>query len=602
MFIRKKEKIAPNTLKKYFSYQLVESIRTDRGPRQNILLTISHDFELSDTERKILANRIDEIVSGNKSLFIYPPNIESLAHSFAKQLIQKQALPCFPSLNQPTDYHEVDVNSLENENSRNIGVEHLCLETFKKLELDSKLKQLGFTDRQVEVAAGAIIGRLTGKVSELATYEWLQNISGLDELMQTSFNKLSLNSLYKIGDSLRNNKKSIEDHLRNKESELFSLANTVALYDLTNVYYEGQALGNAKAKKGRSKERRSDCSLITLGVVYNPEGFPLTSDIFEGNVSEPKTLEVVLNRLSIDQKTIIVLDAGLGTEDNLKWLRSKQMRYIVCSRKRSHTIPDGLSLQCVKQKKGQSVHAAAVKDELSGEILVYCQSEAKSASEQKWMNLVQVNFEKALKKIAEGLQKKNTKKGYQLILGRIGKLKERYSRIAQFYEIYVQEDSENKQAKSITWKCDLEKANKRFDGGYCLRVYGLNWDCKQLWDTYIMLTKAEEGFRCLKGHLGLRPVYHQKEARSDSHLFITLLAYHLMQSILYQLEEKEIYFSWEKLRKCMSTQVRITTTFLTKEGKKIHIRSTSNPEAFHKTIYSALKIESKPLKKTKTII
>lgn len=604
MFIRKKEKIAPNTLKRYFSYQLVESIRTNRGPRQNILLTIGHDFDLSDEERKTLANRIDEIVSGIKSLFTYPSHIESLAQNFSKQLIQKQSLPCLQdSLKQAVDdYHHVNVNSLENENSRDIGVEHICLETFKKLEIDSILKQHGFTDRQVEVAAGAIIGRLAGNVSELGTFEWLQEISGLDELMHTSFSKLSLNSLYKIGDSLIAIKKPIEEHLKEKESHLFSFSNTVALYDLTNVYYEGQALGNSKAKKGRSKERRSDCPLITLGVVYNLEGFPLSSDIFEGNVSEPKTLETVLNRLPITSETIVVLDAGLGTEDNLKWLRSKQICYIVCSRKRTHTIPEDLVLQCVKQKTGQSVYAAAVNDSQTNEKLIYCRSEAKLASEKKWMDQVQVNFEKALQNIAESLEKKNGKKDCKSILVRIGRAKERYSRIAQFYQIDVQSDSENKHVQTITWKCNLEKASDRFDGGYCLRVYGLDWNSQKLWDTYIMLTKAEEGFRCLKGQLGLRPIYHQKETRADSHLFITLLSYHIMQSILYQLEKKDIFISWDKLRKNLRTHNRITTTFLTKEDKKIHIRATSNPKAFHMDIYSALELESKPLEKTKTIV
>jgi hypothetical protein len=602
MFIRKTLKIDPKTSKEYFSYQLVESIRTERGPRQNILLTIGNDFDLSAEERKALANRINEIVSGINPLFAYPSHIESLAQSFSKQLIQKQSLPCLETNpKQSQDYHHVNVNSLENENSRDIGVEHICLETFKKLEIDSVLKQNGFSDRQVEVAAGAIISRLAGNVSELGTFEWLQEISGLDELMQASFSKLSLNTLYKIGDSLIAIKKPIEEHLKRKESDLFSFANTVALYDLTNVYYEGQALGNLKAKKGRSKEKRNDCPLITLGVVYNSEGFPLTSDIFEGNVSEPKTLETVLNRLPINLETIVILDAGLGTEDNLKWLRSNQIRYIVCSRKRNHNIPEGLSLQCVKQRKGQSVYAAAVKDEQTNEKLIYCQSESKLASEAKWMDQVQVNFEKALRNIAEGLTKKNAKKDYKSILIRIGRVKERYSRIAQFYQIDVQTDSENKFAQAVTWKCNIEKATDRFDGSYCLRVYGLDWDSQKLWDTYIMLTKAEEGFRCLKG-LGLRPIFHQKETRADSHLFITLLAYHIMQSILYQLEKKGIFLSWDKLRKNLRNHNRITTTFLTKEGKKIHIRATTNPKAFHKEIYSALELESKPLGKTKTII
>lgn len=602
MFIRKTIKVDPKTLKEYFSYQLVESIRTNRGPRQNILLTIGNDFDLSKEERKDLANRIDEIVSGINSLFSYPVHIESLAQGFAKQLIQKQSLLCLEvKKEQLTEYHHVNVNSLENENSREIGVEHICLEIFKKLNVDLVLKQNGFTERQIEITAGLIIGRLAGNVSELAIHEWLQKTSGLDELMQTSFNKLSLNTLYKTADSLLAIKKPLEEHLKKKEADLFSFANTVALYDLTNVYCEGQALNNPKAKKGRSKEKRSDCPLITLGVVYNPEGFPLASDIFEGNVSEPKTLEIVLKRLPIDSKTIVVLDGGLGTEANLEWLREHKIPYIVSKRGNS-VIPEGLVTECVKQKKGQNVYAAIDRDNRTNEKLVYCQSEAKLASEKKWTNQVQLNFEKALQVISDGLEKKKNKKKYQSVLIRIGRLKEKYSRIAQFYQIDVQADDEHKHAIKITWTCDVEKIINRFDGGYCLRTHGLDWGCEKLWNTYIMLTKAEAGFRYLKSNLGLRPIYHQKEARADSHLFVTLLAYHIMQSILYQLEKKGIFISWDKLRKNLRSHNRITTTFLTKEDKKIHIRATSNPEAFHKDIYSALGLNPKPLAKTKTII
>jgi transposase len=420
--------------------------------------------------------------------------------------------------------------------------------------------------------------------------------------MHTSFSRLSLNTLYNIGDSLRRVKEPLEAHLRQREQSLFSFADTVVLYDLTNVYYEGAAQWNKKAKKGRSKDRRSDCPLITLGVVYNPQGFPLSSDIFEGNISEPKTLEIVLKRMPINLNTIVVLDGGLGTEENLKWLRSQGMRYIVCSRKRQHIMPDGLPLQYVKQKEGQSVYAASMKAEETEETLVYCKSEAKSASEEKWKRQVQANFEKALQKIADGLHKKGARSGYRPILERIGRLKERYARIAQFYSISIQADEKTQKVQSLSWEFNLEKAAERFDGGYCLRVFGLEWGCQQLWDTYIMLTKAEEGFRCLKGQLGLRPVFHRKETRADSHLFITLLAYHVMQSVLFQLEQKGIFLRWEKLRRHMSTHLRITTSFQTKEGKKIHIRSTSNPESFHTQIYSALGIDPHPIKKTKTIL
>lgn len=603
MFIRKTLKTNSKTLKQYFSYQLVESYRTEKGPRQHILLTISHAKDLSDEERKLLANRIEELTKGINSFLSCSEHVESLAQSFAKQLVQKKSIPHLPIEDKKSDHVIVDLNTVNNENVRQIGIEHICLETIRKLKLPKKLEELGFTNRQIELTIAVIVGRLAGNVSELSTYEWMQDITGLDELMESSFQKLSLKSVYKVSDALYKVKTPLEEYLRQKESNLFSLNNTIALYDLTNTYFEGQAKAIKKAKKGRSKDKRNDCPLMTLGVVFNAEGFPIVSDIFEGNVSEPKTLEQVLNRLKLpnDVHPIVVLDAGIATENNLTWLRSLNYPYIVCSRKRNHTTPEGLKLQPVKAKTHQKVYAACKQDEASGETLVFCQSEVKRTSEKGWQTTIQKNFENQLEKLSTGLSKKGHTKDYRIILERIGRLKERYSRIAQFYSIDVETGSEQR-VKAIKWEFKEQEALNRFDGEYCLRVYGLDWDCQRLWETYIMLTKAEDGFRNLKSHLGMRPVYHIKENRADGHLFITLLAYHVLRSILFQLEEKGIAISWKRLRQMMSTHIRITTCYTTKETKRVHIRTTCNPESFHKTVYSALGLDSKPGKQTKTVL
>jgi transposase len=603
MFIRKTLKTDSKTLKKYFSYQLVEAYRTEKGPRQHILMTINHAQDLSNEERKLLANRIEELAKGINNFLSYPEHIESLAQSFSKQLVHKKALPNLPVKEKKTDYTVVDLNTVDNENARGIGVEHISLETIRKLELPQKLEALGFTPRQIELTIAVIIGRLAGNVSELSTYDWMQEITGLDELIETSFQNLSLKSVYKVSDDLYKVKSQLEDHLRYKETHLFALNNTIALYDLTNIYFEGQVKAIKKAKKGRSKDRRSDCPLMTLGVVFNQDGFPIVSDMFEGNVSEPKTLEKVLSRLKLpnDINPIVVLDAGIATEDNLTWLRSLNYSYIVCSRKRNHTIPADLKLQPIKTKNHYGVQAACKKDEASGETLVFCQSEAKQTSEEGWQTTIRSKFEKQLQKISTGLSKKGYTKVSRIISERIGRLKKRYSRIAQFYTIDLVIDS-NQCVQTITWKFKEEEALNRFDGGYCLRVHGLDWNCQRLWETYIMLTKAEDGFRNLKSHLGIRPVYHSKENRADGHLFITLLAYHVMRSILFQLEEKGIIISWKRLRQIMSTHIRITTSFTTKEAQRVHIRTTCNPESFHKKVYTALGLNPKPGKRTKTIL
>lgn len=599
MFIRKTLKIDPESKKRYYSYQLIESIRTERGPRQNILLNLGN-IELTDENRKLLANRIEEISTGTNSFFVYSDHIEKMAQNYAKMLIRKQSSP-LPSP-KDIDYQTVDINSIEHENMRTVGLEHVCLETFRQLELDTKLLECGFTKRQVELAAALVIGRLSGKISELSTFQWLQNTSALDDLLETSFAQLSLKSIYSIGDLLFKNKEFLEEHLKIKEANLFSLKNTIALYDLTNTYFEGSAKSVPKAQKGRSKEKRSDCPLVTLGVVFNSQGFPLKTDIFEGNVSEAKTLETVLKRLNSQNiKPIIVLDAGLATEDNIKWLQAEEYPYIVCSRKRTQVMPEGLNFEIVKEKTGQSVRAACIKNSATHETLVYCQSEATFATEQKWKNHAQKNFEAGLNKMSNGLQKKNCTKSYRLLLERLGRLKQRYRRISQYYNIEIIPDENGIYTKSITWNLNEKELDDRFNGGYCLRVHLLEWTSKELWETYIMLTEAENGFRCLKSELGLRPIFHQKGIRVDGHLFVTVLAYHVMQTILYRLKENGIHMQWQTFRAYMNTQARITTSFRDQANRQIRIRSTTNPESIHKEIYVALIIDPRPGKKIKSI-
>lgn len=599
MFIRKTIKTDPTTSKQYYSYQLIESVRTERGPRQVILLNLGN-IELTDEERKLLANRIEEVTAGINSFFTYSDRIEKLAQNYSKMLIRNQSTP-LPTPKE-VDYQTVDLNSIEHENMRTAGLEHICLETFRQLELDTKLLELGFTKRQVELTAAMIIGRLAGKISELSTYQWIQNASALDELLETTFERLSLKSVYSIGDLLHKKKEAIEDHLKEKEANLFSLKNTIRLYDLTNTYFEGSATTVLKAKKGRSKEKRNDCPLVTLGVVFNPQGFPLKTDVFEGNVSEAKTLENVIKRLDHQNtKPIIVLDAGLSTNDNIEWLQAEKYPYIVCSRKRSQKPNESLNFEMVKEKKDQCVRAACIKDSATNETLVYCQSEATLATEHKWRTNAQKKFEAGLNKMASGLQKKNCTKSYRLLLERLGRLKQRYRRISQFYKIEIVPDENGINTKSISWSFDEKGLDDRFNGGYCLRVHLLEWTSKELWDTYIMLTEAENGFRCLKGELGLRPIFHHKEVRVEGHLFITVLAYHIMQTILYKLKEKGINLGWTTFRSYMNTQARVTTSFRDNAGRQIRIRSATNPEHNHKDIYAALKIDSKPGKRIKSI-
>jgi len=582
MFIRKAVKTEKTTQKKYFSYQLVECVRTERGPRQRILLNLGSELDLNKEEQKLLANRIEELITGIIPIFPYSKKINSLAHSFAKVLIKKQSQILAPKPEEK-EYHTVDLNTLKNENPRTIGIETIAYETIKELNLQKKLKDLNLSSRQIQLAIASITGKLSIAGSELSIYNWLQKESGLDELLETDFSKLSLRKIYEITDILLSHKKELESYLDQKETSLFDLKETVVLYDLTNTYFEGRP-SHSKAKRGRSKEKRSDCPIITLGLVLNQKGFIKKSKIFEGNISESTTLKTVISNLSLTKTPIIVMDAGIVSEANLKWLKEQNYPYIVVSRKKEH-IEDP-NYKFIKKSKDNIIKGCFFINKETQDIELHCHSTNRQKKEEAMKTKFQKHFEEKLQNISSSKRKKR----YSKVLEMIGRLKQKYSRIASYYEIKIEADKDNKFLKKISWEFKKEKAANNFYGKYILRANGVNLSEKNLWETYIMLTEVEASFRCLKSELGLRPIYHQKEKRIDAHLFLTVLSYHVMHVIRYKLRNQNLKHSWNTIRVNMKTQIRVTSSMKTKNGKTIHIRKTTTPEPFHKNIYEALNI------------
>jgi transposase len=231
------------------------------------------------------------------------------------------------------DYEEVDINSVHNSRIRTIGAEYVGVSIFRKLGLDVILKGLGFSKKEIEISILSIVGRLVHPGSEKRTKEWAQHLSGLDELLGTDFKDLSNNALYRVLDGQLSHKEEIERHLRRRERSLFSLKEKIILYDLTNTYFEGEKKKDRKAKRGKSKERRNDCPLVTLGLVLDESEFPKTSKIFKGNVSEPTTLKEMIEALEDTRKDLtVVLDAGIATEDNLHFLKEEGYDYICIAR------------------------------------------------------------------------------------------------------------------------------------------------------------------------------------------------------------------------------------------------------------------------------
>jgi len=608
MYIRKVTHVDKKNRKEYYTYKLVESVRTEKGPRQRTLLNLGTDFELPEEKWKVLADRIESILRGRQPLVPFPEEIETLARTYAKKLIRYQGEYASKKgdvsscgVEEP-DYHRVDINTLENEDARSVGAEYVVYETIKDLGLDKKLTSLGFSKPWLDASIGVITARLIAPSSERAAHRWLKEITGLEDLLGTDFSDLSQDRVYKVSDKLLQHKKEIEEHLRIKERSLFSLDERIILYDLTNTFFEGSGKYNAKAHFGVSKEKRNDCPLVTLGLVLDGDGFPKKSEIFDGNISEPGTLKEMISSLSsheIQIKPLIVLDAGIATEANLRWLREEQYRYIVVSRKKKKEVPQGIEMVTLREDEQRVIQGGLIKNHDTQEIELYVHSTAKEAKEEGIRSRFEGRFEDELKKLNEGLKKKYCIKQYDKVIEKLGRLKERFKRVARRYEITVYKQEGTDKVQAITWE---RKQYPQQSGFYCLRSNRLDLKEQELFNIFSMLTDVEDAFRSMKSELGLRPNYHQIEKRVDGHIFITLLAYHILHTIRIKLRRQGINHSWDTIRKGLSTHVRISTIVKRDDGKTIHIRKSSRPEPFHIQIYNALKLPNRPGKTIKTIL
>jgi transposase len=400
--------------------------------------------------------------------------------------------------------------------------------------------------------------------------------------------------LYRASDRLLKHKSSIEKKIFEQVQSIFNFTPTITLYDLTNTYFEGHAEGNPKAKRGRSKEKRSDCPLVTLGLMLDGSGFIRHSEVFSGSVNEGKTLPEMLKSLAAPQGALVIMDAGIASEENLKWLNEEGYKYLVVSRERKRSI-DMDQASCIQSACGHEIYLHRQSGKLEGEVKIACWSEQRARKEREINTHFCEKFEKELRKLNEGLGKPRCMKKCDKIHERIGRLKERCKGVAQHYRIELEVNKGKDIVTKIEWHFEPVKKSKQTNPGvYNLRTNEADWDDEMLWRTYTMLTDLEAVFRSLKSDLGMRPVYHHKEDRCDGHLFITVLAYQAVQVVRRKLKEQGVNESWRNLRDIFEVQRRVTTTFKQKDGRTLHVRKATQPEMELKDLYKKLGMKMNP--------
>lgn len=595
MFIIKTQSSSKGATK-YYTHRLVESKRDSMGKvyKQTILNLGSNYAVVEELDWSILTDRIQNILIGQESLLSVEEHIESEAQRIASIIIKRDGEAVDSNKESGSNYQHVDITTLRNSDVKTVGAEHLAFETAKKLNIPEILATCGLSKRDIDSAFATIIGRLLSPGSEVSTSQYLKNNSALDEVIGADFTQMHKERLYKISDILLKHRNVIEDKLYNQEKSLFALKEIVTLYDLTNTYFEGESRANENAAFGRSKEKRTDCPLVTLALVLDGSGFPKKTHIFKGNISEATTLESMLNTLG-SKEAIVVMDAGIATEDNIEWLNDNNYKYLVISRKRKQELPD-IEGVIVKNEPNNKVTTFLLKNEKESEL--YCHSESMARRTTIMSEKYIERFTKELQKLSDGLAKKGTIKKYDKINQKIGRLKEKYSKVALQFDIKVIADDKKEKAAQLTWEHQPDKQSKE-PGIYCIRTNQTALNNKEIWDTYRMLNDVEAAFRTLKTDLGLRPIYHQKTDRISGHIFISVLAYHILHAIRYQLLANNITDSWQTIRSKLSTHYRVTTTLRQKDNKTLHIRKSMQANPQQKTIYQACNIAST---KTSTII
>ena len=389
--------------------------------------------------------------------------------------------------------------------------------------------------------------------------------------------------------------------MRGKEKQLFELREKIILYDLTNTYFEGSRYDSELIGHGKSKDRRNDCPLITLGLVIDEWGFVKRSEFFPGAPDEPESLREMLKQLGGGKESTVVMDAGIATKENLDYLKGHGLEYVCVTRGKPLSEEEEQAageVVTIKAERRNKIEAQLVKGQ--DEWVLICDSEQRKVKEQAMKDRFQKRFEEGLEAIKASLSKKGGTKRYAKVLERIGRLKEKSHGFHQYYEIEIEHDEEI--VTAMRWSYSkATQAEGKYSGRYYIRTSRTDLNEKEIWKLYVTLTGIEDSFRSLKSELGMRPVYHYVDRRIKAHIFITVLAYHLLNAIRFKLRAAGYLMRWSTVRARLSTHVLASISMKTDEGRTVYIRTPSTPELFHRDIYRALELHPSPIRMRKTI-
>lgn len=604
MYIRKSSRTYNG--KTYTNYVLVESVVTPKGPRQKTICSLGDLSPRPRQEWLKLARKIEDALVGQNDLLDRDTNevAEIVAGLRARRTNETHA-QAEPSASSPRTQAgaliEVDPSRVTTEQHREAGPVHVGNQFWQRLGLDQILRDRGLSEATCRLACAMTLNRLIAPVSEHAMPAWIRR-TALADIFGVSFEALEEDPLYEVLDKLHPHRAAIEAALIERERSLFNLDQTIYLYDLTSTYFEGACAHNPKAKLGHSRDHRSDCKQLVVGLVLNRDGFALTHEIFAGNTRDHLTLGTMIDRLrqrvELKEGATVVVDRGMAFDDNLAEIKARKLHYIVASRQpeRNRWLAefedtDGFTpvlrepspLNPAQKKTTIEVKICADTDE---QTYVLCRSQQRIAKDRAIRSKQEARLLADIEKLSLRVANKKLVK-LEKINQAIGRLLERYPRVARYHRL-----SHDEKTSTIvsTFDADKHLTAEKLDGCYLLKTDRKDLSADEIWRVYTLLTRAEDAFRDMKSPLVIRPIFHHKERRTDSHIFLCLLAYHLLTAIEKTLLDQGIHTSWASLRDALKTHQVCSVVLPTKDESRLRIRKAATPEPDVQQIYRNLAI------------
>jgi transposase len=591
MFLRRYHRTRDGKTHTY--YALVESVRTEAGPRQRV---IAHLGELNHDEARrwqrtvVFHNRQGD--GRQLRLFADDENI---------------------SLPDDPDIVRISLKSVGWANPRQFGDVWLAYWLWRHLKLDEivdrHVPQGKETIRPADVVAIEVINRLCAPCSEFALAEHWYASTGLEDLLGVPDSAITKDRLYGTLDRLLQAQEAIEGELKDRLGALFQLDYSLVLYDLTSTYFEGEAAENDLARRGYSRDHRGDCKQIVVALVVSRDGFPLAHRTFAGNTRDVKTVQTIVTEIETQfgkSQRIWVMDRGMISDTTLNFLSEPGRRYLLATR-RGELVEFKAELGRHGWKRLTNNPQVEVKLlKRDGVHYLLARSRPRRKKERAIRRRQRRGLARDLKKLCELVDKGKLKKRDK-ILERVGRLQERFPKARAFVSITVT----TTKGPRLDWSWDRAKykAALAADGAYLLRSNQPGWTAREFWETYIQLTVVERAFRVLKTELLLRPIWHHYSGRTQAHIMVCVLAYALWKTLDHLARQAGLMTEIRKpdLRRPRSSPKprRMTPTVIlrqlaaikvgdillqTADGRQLALRRVARPEPAQARILEALKL------------